>query len=214
LKNLVLSSLLLLLLGGCSLSLKNSMNTTSAGSAYRTDEITWFRADTGRNLFKADIDIYRNHFSGMMLIKPVNETSYRVVFITEVGIKIFDIEFFRDGDFRLHYCIEKLNKRFLIKTLKSGIGLMINNIPDGSETVVMEEKNKRRMVIRIKDKKGISYCYIDRNTKKVNELVRCGTLFRKLNIRYYGSVENKLDSVAVSYYNLKLDINLTNLNEK
>src|SRR4030042_6019263 len=126
LKNLVLSSLCFLLLSGCSFSLINNFQRISE-AAVNNNVIPWFQGDTNRFLFYTNIDIYKNHFGGLMVIKPFTENSHRVLFITEVGIKIFDMELFRNGDFILHYCMDALNRKSVIRTLKNDIGLLINS---------------------------------------------------------------------------------------
>ena len=90
------------------------------------------QGDTNRFLFRTHVDIYRNHLGGLMLIKPVNGKGYRVLFMTEVGIKIFDMEFFSNGDFKLHYCLDALNRKSVLETLKNDIGLILNPFPEDS----------------------------------------------------------------------------------
>ena len=212
-KNLFLSSLCLLLLSGCSLSLFNNFKPVPEAADNRKDVFSWFQGDTNRFLFQSYIDIYSNHFSGLMLIKPLNGNSHRTLFITEVGIKIFDMEFFRNGDFKLHYCMDELNRKSIINTLKNDIGLMLNNIPENGKVKTMQEKNSGRTIIKSMDYNGVRYCFINKKTNKVDELIQTGTFLKKVNMRFYSTDGAEIDSINISHYNLKLNIHLSKIYE-
>lgn len=202
------------MLSGCSLSLFNGYRPAPAIGDTSIAEFVWFNDSTARYLYQAGIDIYNDHYGGLMLIKPVTSTSHRVFFMTEVGIKILDLELFKDGNYKIHYCIEELNSRFLIRTLVEDITLMIYNAYGAHKIKVLQEKNNGGLIIWKKDKTGTSYCYVDDRTDKVNKMVRFGSLAKKLIIQYYGIDNDKPDSVSISHYNIKLKINLICLNEE
>jgi hypothetical protein len=148
-----------------------------------------------------------------MLIKPLNGNSHRTLFITEVGIKIFDMEFFRNGDFKVHYCMDELNRKSIINTLKNDIGLMLNNIPENGKVKTMQEKNAGRTIIKSKDYNGVRYCFINKKTNKFDELIQTGTFLKKVNMRFYSNDGVEIDSINISHYNLKLNIHLSKIYE-
>jgi hypothetical protein len=201
------------LLSGCSLSLFNNFKPLPEAAGNRKDVFSWFQGDTNRFLFQSYIDIYSNHFSGLMFIKPLNGNSHRTVFITEVGIKIFDMEFFRNGDFKLYYCMEELNRKTIINTLKNDIGIMLNNIPENGTWKMMQEKNDGRIIIKSKYYNGVRYCFINKKTNKVDELIQTGAFLKKVNMRFYSTDGAEIDSINISHYNLKLKIHLSKLYE-
>ncbi len=179
-----------------------------------TDESAWFRENEGRYLYQTGIDLKKGHYSGLMLIKPENSTGHRIFFMTEMGIKIFDMELFRQGGYKMHYCIEELNRRFLVNTLVEDINLMLYNTSGIAKIKVMQEKNNGRIVIRKKDRHGTSYCFVESTTNKVEEVVRYSNLVKKLNIKYDVKDTMKPDSITISHYNIKLNIHLISLDEK
>ena len=212
-KNLVLSSLCFLFLSGCSFSLlKNFQRLPEAGDP--GNELTpWFQGDSNP-VYKTAIDVYRNHFSGLMVIKPLSDNSHRVLFITELGIKIWDMEFFSNGDFTLHYCLEALNRRSIINTLKNDIGLMIQNIPEkGKRIKVFSDRRTGQTIIRQKSGLGSMYYYRGKDAKKVGSIIQTSATGKKVNLRFYSAEENLIDSVRISHYKIKLDIYLTALHE-
>jgi len=123
------------------------------------------------------------------------------------------MEFFRTGDFRVHYCLDAMNRKTVIKALGNDMTLMLYNIPENGKTKIMQEKGTGKMIIKSKDSNGTRYCTINDKTGRVDELIRTGTFTNKLNIRFFSTSGIEPDSILISHYNLKLKIHLTKLND-
>jgi hypothetical protein len=178
----------------------------------KPDSYSWFSGDTGRYLFQSSIDIFRNNFSGLLFIKPL-EASHRILFITEMGIKIFDMEIFRNGNPKVHYCLEAVNRKSVTKTLGKDLSLMIFSVAENDKVKMMQERSTAKKVIRSKDCNGTRFCSISEKTGKVEELISTGALTKKLNIKFYSESKAEPDSIILSHYNLKLNIHLVKLDE-
>ncbi len=163
-------------------------------------------------LFKASIDAFNNHFTGLMIVKPLTEEDYRIIFINELGIKIFDLEIFGTGDHKVHYCIEYLDKKLIIKTLKNDLSLMLNN---QKSRILGEMQNKKSgiRVYKTRDKKGIKYLVVNDTTARVERIVRKDGLSKSANTSFFSSNGVELDSVRIAHKNIKLDIHLSKINE-
>jgi hypothetical protein len=146
------------------------------------------------------------------MVKPLGG-SYRILFITETGIKIFDMEFFKRDEFKVHYCLEEINRKSIINTLGNDLSLMLYNIAENGNVKMMQEKKEGRLIIRSKDRNGTRYCTINEKTGKVDELIRTGILANKVNIRFLSNTGVEPDSIKITHYNLKLKINLTRIHE-
>jgi hypothetical protein len=75
-------------------------------------------------LYKASLDIRKHHLSGIMVIRQMEEHSYRVVFTNQVGMTYFDLSVKVDS-FSVIYCFEPLNKKALLKILETDIRLLL-----------------------------------------------------------------------------------------
>jgi len=60
--------------------------------------------------YKTSIDVLRNHLTGIVLAKQTRDSSLRVVFVNEFGMKYFDLEFLKEKTIN-HYVFEPLNKK-------------------------------------------------------------------------------------------------------
>ena len=178
----------------------------------RENILPWFQGDTNRILFRTHVDIYRNHLGGLMLIKPFNGKGYRVLFITEIGIKIFDMEFLNMGDFKVHYCLDELNRKSVLKTFKNDIGMILYPVSGEAPVKMMKERKTGNIVIKSKDKNEVKFYFIDEH-KRVNKIKQREGLIKKANINIYSADSNEIDSIRIRHSPLKLNIYLSRLNE-
>ena len=114
-KNLILSSIILILFSGCSSTMMKGFHHIPENMIDTAAVKPWFQGQSDHFLFQTNINIYKNHFGGIMVVKSLSLESHRVVYVTELGIKIFDMEFFKNGDFKLHYCMDEINKKYVIE---------------------------------------------------------------------------------------------------
>ena len=209
--NSLLLPLLLLLVTSCSISLFNGYQRNGIDTG--NTPVSWFQSDTGHFLFNTKMDLMKNHFSGLMVIKPVSRDNYRVVFITEVGLKIFDMEFFPDQKVKVHYIMDAMNKRALIKTLSNDISLILMNRYGNLKPDLLHEKASRDVVYRFRDK-GRKCYYYAQGGEKPYRILQTGGITKKVNANLYGNNASGIDSVKISHYNIRLSIGLYRINEE
>lgn len=75
-------------------------------------------------LYNAQINVSRKHLSGLLLFKTMQDNTTRVVFTSETGLTFFDFEY-NKNEFKVIYCMNKLNKKPVITQLKKDIGLLL-----------------------------------------------------------------------------------------
>ncbi|MDF2449146.1 MAG: hypothetical protein K0R26_1650 [Bacteroidota bacterium] len=68
--------------------------------------------------YKASIDVVNKHFSGLIVVKKTDSVTTHVVFITELGMKMFDLEK-KDTAIQMAYVFEPMNKPALVNALKT-----------------------------------------------------------------------------------------------
>jgi hypothetical protein len=211
LKNSALISIFLILVSGCTVSRFKNLDEINDSGTFRAEELSVFKAVKTSSLYRCSIDIYKKSYSGLLYIKPVDE-GYRVLFITEVGMKIFDFGFGGPGSFIIHYCLNELNRKSVINTLKADLSLMLYPAgADGSFTILKEEDSGKR-IIKISDSEGIRYCIPD-TEGRISEIVRPGRLKEKVNIKFAGTGNLAPESIAIIHYNIKLRIHLNRIDD-
>jgi hypothetical protein len=148
-----------------------------------------------------------------MVIKPLTGGIYRVVFITEVGLKIFDMELLPDHRVKVHYIMDAMNKRALIKTLSNDISLVLMNRCVNVKPDLLQEKTSGEAVFRCRDK-GRKYYYYAQGGEKPYRILQTTGITNKVNVILYGNKASGLDSVKISHYNFRLSIGLYRIKEE
>jgi c-di-AMP phosphodiesterase-like protein len=152
---LLLSSCLFFI-AGCSRVYENLQPAKGDISA-----IEKLKPDFKATLYKAQINVTSHHLSGLLLIKILPDSSTRVVFSNEMGLKFFDFEFKPNGDFKVYYVIEQMNKKPVIKTLKKDFELILLLKQDNKTGFL--RKDSQYLYYIFPKKKGY-YCYVTDTT--------------------------------------------------
>lgn len=79
-------------------------------------------------VYKTSVDVVGQHLSGLLVFKTMPDSSRRVVFTSETGPTLFDFEFNR-GNFQVRYCMKKLNRKAVIRTLQKDFELLLMENP-------------------------------------------------------------------------------------
>jgi hypothetical protein len=74
--------------------------------------------------YKATIDVLRNHLTGILIVKRTDSVTTRMVFVTELGMKMFDFEA-KNGSVEAIYVFDPLNKPLFIESLKRNFNHML-----------------------------------------------------------------------------------------
>lgn len=100
-------------------------------------------------LFKASMDIREHHLTGLIFVKKIPDTGYRIVFSNEFGMTYFDVAI-GNNLFNLNYCFEPLNKKILWKILETDFRLLFASEPSvGSPEYYLQDQTNY-IVIRNK----------------------------------------------------------------
>lgn len=196
LKSFLLLSSLSVLFSGCTVSRTGQKFELSPGSKKALNQ----RISTGS--YDTKIDFFNKHLSGLLVFKALNDTTKRVVFITETGFKFFDFEFTPAG-FAVRYCLSALNKKPILNIFKNDLGLIVN----GSEghLVGLKQKNSLKTYIFAGGKK---YDYFTLNEKQ--ELVKIesgGKVHKAVSVSMPATAE-PFDSLAIVHHGVGLKISM------
>jgi len=132
-KNLLCSSLILILLAGC-VSIKPGKLYRDKVNGNVLTGVTRYTPPTSSYLFKATLDIKKHHLSGLLVVKRMTDSlaiqggdngspTYRVVFMNEIGMTFLDLEL-AAKEMRVVSCFESLNKKALMKILETDLRVL------------------------------------------------------------------------------------------
>ncbi len=75
--------------------------------------------------YNASIHVAGRHISGLIVIKHMPDSSWRVVFTNEAGVTFFDIGYSSEGNFKTYNIIRQLNRKAVTATLRKDFELVI-----------------------------------------------------------------------------------------
>ena len=123
------SGALLVLLINCHMVLGSIIPATDS---LATSQPMYFSSTESSYLYRAKIDAYTFHLSGIMVIKKLDTHSYRCAFTTETGFKLFDLAI--DGEkAKVMYVMKEMNNPFFLKLIKEDILLMLQQKPNPAD---------------------------------------------------------------------------------
>lgn len=206
---MLFSCLAALLLSSCSPSLFRNFRSQT-GATGNVNDFSWFRGDGESLLSRASINAWSSEFTGVMIVKQVSD-SYRCLFMTETGLKIFDLEVRKDGSHTMHYSIEQLERKSVRKLLARDLGLMIFPFSGNGNDRLMREGRDGPPVIKSKDDRGKRFIWLNDNGR-ISRIISSGPLFRKFQIDYHGT-GTMPDAIMIKHSFLKISINLTRIDD-
>ncbi len=173
--------------------------------------VSWFSQGKDHMLLTTSIDVMKRHFSGIMVVKPQDPSGYRVVFMTEMGMKIFDMEFTQGMPVKVHYMMEAMNKKALVQTLEHDIALALMQI-NRSEEYYYENGSAGRMLMTKENGRNNYFLFPDSCVKPSGGLQK-GNMSRKSFVKYYTTDDRQLDSLLISHYHMKLRIKMKTIGD-
>jgi hypothetical protein len=189
------------LIAGCKSSEYLMLEKTTANSSC----LDKFRPEITTILYNTHINVVGNHLSGLLLFKKMPDSTTRVLFSNEMGVKFFDFEFTKDN-FHVIYCMKKLNKKAVIGELKKDIGLLIFHNMDTSKADVM--KNGNELYFGFKSGKERNYYITTSDCTDLIKIENAAKGKKKVVLALTDYKAGLPDSVYISHEKFEFNISL------
>ncbi len=198
---LILISLLLIGLSSCTLSTTKNLVETKVTSTTFTNP--YFSDTTKDYVYKANIEVYGKHLGGLMIIKKIANEHHRVVFATEFGSRILDLEFIKN-DFKLNFVLDELNKKIVLNTLKKDFKLLLKE----QHHIEKKYSNSEFIVYKSKAEKRNNFFFISDCSRDLNKIVNTSKTKEKVIITFDKVVKALAKEISIVHKNIKLRIEL------
>lgn len=195
---LLLSSLIFLL--SCSKTTTNSLQVGTGNVCLQA-----LKPNINSVLFNTQVDILNHHLSGLLLIKQLNNDTTRIVFTNEMGLKYFDFEF-TSNDFKVIYCIKKLNRKILLKQLQKIFNLVLMNNTDLNGFQLVKSGSEDSFLLD--NQKEQTYYITDTLCSQVKRIEILDKETKKIIINLDAKKNGIAENISIKYQTFKFDINL------
>jgi hypothetical protein len=199
---------ILFLFSSCAL---RNYHLTEMESAAAGQEIKNILPDTFSTvLYKAQVDLYRKYFGGLLFLKDMKDGTHRLVMTTETGLQLFDFELTNDS-MKVHQCIEKLNRKAVIKTIETDFRLILMKMPADQSPAMLTDEGNMHNVYRYKQGKKRTYYFIENKTGYLDRIELASGWYRKVTVTVQRDGSGSTSAIRFEHHNAKLDIRLRQL---
>jgi hypothetical protein len=139
-----------------------------------------FDSSFRKGLYKATMDIGKHHLSGLVYIKKMNDSTFRMLFNNEIGMKFFDLEVSR-LQFIIHSCYSSLDRKELMSVLKYDLRMLF--FLSRRVNMVRQEltDSTDQNLYKIKSDLGTWRCFVT-DEKNISRIESEGKMIRKTRI--------------------------------
>ncbi|NVO03187.1 MAG: hypothetical protein HXX09_10860 [Bacteroidetes bacterium] len=211
-KYLILSSFFVIIFSACGLSFHSNLRTEECRFLNKNEVNTIFNDGFVKALFKTNAHVYGKDFGGLIFIKLMPDNSYRINFITEFGMKIFDFEF-KNEKFKVYSCLEQINKKIIINTLEKDFRLLLTNQLTKKKVKILKEKKSNTKVLKVKEGKFKNYYFLDSTNVNFNKIESCKNLFKKVTVDLKEYKQGFPKTINFTHKNIDLDIRLNKIEQ-
>ena len=159
-------------------------------------------------IYKANFEILNNNFGGILIIKKIRQHTYRVVFTTEFGNKLFDLEL-ENGNVEINYIVDELNRE-----------LILNMISKDFKTLLLEKaridaqyNGDTDCILRASFNETKHYYVVLKETSVLTKIISSTKNKENLSIDFLEIKGGIATSILVSHkkFNAKLKLNYIGL---
>ena len=196
----------MLVLTACSSSYKHLQRSQEDVSC-----IQKFKTDFTNALYYTEVNVIGKHLSGLLLIKLMPDSSTRMVFSNEAGFKFFDFEFAKDGNFKVFYIIDQMNKKAVIKTLRKDFEIIMMQPANMQHGYMSRNIDSGYNYYAFPQEKGFNYYITDSTCNKLIRLERASSKKAVVKIQMTDYSNGRPDTIGITHTNFNFNIGLRQL---
>ncbi|AZA52418.1 hypothetical protein [Chryseobacterium sp. G0201] len=159
-------------------------------------------------VYKCQMDIYKNHVSGILIIKKLNDATHRVVLTSDFGNKLIDFEISGDN-FKLNYVLADLDKKIVINFLKNDFQQLLKQQYPVTESF---ENEKSKIYLSKLDKKQY-YLFFNKENGLLNKIIYKKNNKEKIDFTFDAKKHIFADSLSLQHKDFKINIKLFQITE-
>ncbi|WP_048512033.1 hypothetical protein [Chryseobacterium sp. FH2] len=200
-----LYSLIFLLLVSC--KTYKLTDVTSIPASEKTVRNLYFSSNEDY-VYKCQMDIYKNHVSGILIIKKLNETTHRVAMTSDFGNKLIDFEI-SENNFKVNYVFPDLDKKIVINFLKNDFQRLLKR--EYPVTKSFENGNSKIYFSKI-DKKAY-YLFFNKENGLLHQIIYTKNNKEKIDFTFDAKKHIFADSLNLQHKDFNINIKLFQITE-
>ncbi|MCI3937325.1 hypothetical protein MQX03_08940 [Chryseobacterium aahli] len=159
-------------------------------------------------VYKCQMDIYKNHISGILIIKKISDTTHRVVMTSDFGNKMIDFEI-SESDFKLNYVLADLDKKMVINFLKNDFQELLRQKYPVAESF----ENENFSIFRSELDKKKYYLSFNKENSLLTNIVYTKNNKEKINFSFEAKKPTFAEMINLEHKDFKINIKLFQITE-
>lgn len=155
-------------------------------------------------LYKANIEVYGNQLSGILIVKKTGEDAHRVALTSAFGNTLMDFSISKD-EMKVHYILDDLNRKVLLKTLEADFRMILTCNYLIQETLQTEND----LIYKSKVKDGYYYIFNTKNPNQIHQISLASKSKEKVKVNITPKNSTFAENIIIQHYNIKLRIELS-----
>lgn len=207
-KSLRSVSLLLaaLLLTACSSLKPSGMKPCTGTVNVSGQEQSPYRGHVDKMLFRASMDIRKEHLSGLMLVKQMPDSAFQIVFTNEIGMTFFSFILHRDA-FETVYCFGPMDKPALIRLFRTCFELMLSYHADEEGRVLLCDESGTRLALGPRSGRYRAWSLSEADTLLVEGMTNFSDRTRVSYSRFAAGIPQSVD-IHNPFINLRIRLEM------
>ena len=159
-------------------------------------------------VYKCQMDIYKNHVSGILIIKKISDDTHRVVMTSDFGNKMIDFEI-SENNFKLNYVLADLDKKMVINFLKNDFQELLRQKYLVNES--FENENSR--IYLSKTKKKSYYLFFNKENSLLKQIIYTKSNKEKIDFSFDAKKPTFAEMILLDHKDFKINIKLFQITE-
>lgn len=198
---LFLTSVLILFLASCkSYQPVGVINASDENSSYQN---TYF-AFGSAYLYKANVEVYGNKLSGILVIKKIDSLTHRIALTSAFGNTLMDITI-SETEMKVNYILDELNRKILLKTLESDFRMILT-----TDHLIQEKlETSEDLIYKSRNKDGFYYFFNLKENNNLHQIILASKSKEKVKVNITCKNRTFAEHIIIQHYNIKLRIELS-----
>jgi len=172
------------------LKLQNKQNISIA--AYKIPKNLFFEHLENKAIFKINILAFHQKISGILLVKQEDASALRLLMVTEFGLKVFDVTYYKDQVMEIHYVMKHLDNPYITNALFDNLKIFWLDSMNHREGKFFYSKKKKVYLYQLEKENEKWLCFFNQ-AKEINEIQRFNNNKKRAFLLY----NKKNDEVSI-----------------
>lgn len=168
-----------------------------------TYQNNYFSGDSAY-LYKAQVEVYGNQLSGILVIKKIAEFTHRVALTSAFGNTLLDVTI-SENEMKINSILEELNRKILLKTLETDFRMILTN-----QHLIQEKlETDKDFIYKSKTKGGNYYFFNSKEEEYLRQISLASKSKEKVKVNITSKNRTFAENIIIQHYNIKLRIELS-----